>query len=380
MAGVGEPARERPLAERLGDRVGDDHPAERHVAGVHALGERDQVGRDAPVVDREPLAAAAEAGHHLVGDEARCRTRRRSRARRRGSRAAAPGCRWCRPRSPGGSRRPCPGPRTRSCRAGAAARARTPAPRSSAWNGDRYGYGPQKCTTPTATGSLAQRRGSPVAVIAVGGRAVVAAVGGEHLVPAGVQPGHPDRVLVRLGAAVGEEHLVQVARRQLGDQPGRLAALVVGERRRDGAQRRRLLLDRGDQPRVLVADVDVHQLRGEVEVPVAGVVPEVAALRRRRSASGRSAPGPTRSGRRGAAVVGRGQLRYRRSAGRSSSSGLGEAEVDGGRGRVGPARGDDLACGCRSARRPGRTCGCRRTATPSSRRRSSRPPAPGSAR
>ena len=35
------------------------------------------------------------------------------------------------------------------------------------WNGDRYGYGPQKCTTPTAIGSLAQRRGSPVAVIAV---------------------------------------------------------------------------------------------------------------------------------------------------------------------------------------------------------------------
>ena len=46
----------------------DDHAAERHVAGVHALRERDEVGRDIPAIDREPLAAPAEAGHHLVGD------------------------------------------------------------------------------------------------------------------------------------------------------------------------------------------------------------------------------------------------------------------------------------------------------------------------
>ena len=34
------------------------------------------------------------------------------------------------------------------------------------WKAERYGYGPQKWTTPTAVGSLAQRRGSPLAVIA----------------------------------------------------------------------------------------------------------------------------------------------------------------------------------------------------------------------
>ena len=68
VAGVGEPAGERPLGERVGDRAADDHAAERHVAGVDALGEADQVGRDAPAVDGEPLAAAAEAGHHLVAD------------------------------------------------------------------------------------------------------------------------------------------------------------------------------------------------------------------------------------------------------------------------------------------------------------------------
>ncbi len=35
-----------------------------------------------------------------------------------------------------------------------------------AWNAERYGYGPQKCTMPLIPGSLGQRRGSPVAVIA----------------------------------------------------------------------------------------------------------------------------------------------------------------------------------------------------------------------
>ena len=68
MAGIGEAARIGRARERSGDRSRDDHAAERHVTGVDALGERDEVGGDAPPVDREPLAAPAEAGHHLVGD------------------------------------------------------------------------------------------------------------------------------------------------------------------------------------------------------------------------------------------------------------------------------------------------------------------------
>jgi hypothetical protein len=69
VPGVGEAAGERPVVERVGDAPGDDHAAQRQVAAVHALGEADEVGRDVPAVDREPFAAAAEAGHHLVGDE-----------------------------------------------------------------------------------------------------------------------------------------------------------------------------------------------------------------------------------------------------------------------------------------------------------------------
>ena len=92
------------------------------------------------------------------------------------------------------------------------------------------------------------------------GAAVVAAVAREHLVAPGVQPGHPDGVLDGVGAAVGEEDLVQVAGCALGDQPGGLGARVVGVLRRDRAQPGGLLLDRGDDLRVLVADVGVDQL------------------------------------------------------------------------------------------------------------------------
>ena len=63
-----------------------------------------------------------------------------------------------------------------------------------------------------------------------GGGAVVAAVGGEDLVPAGV--GRPaDGVLGGLGPAVREEHR-SMPSGVGGDQPGSLVAGLVGERRR----------------------------------------------------------------------------------------------------------------------------------------------------
>ena len=98
--------------------------------------------------------------------------------------------------------------------------------------------------------------------------------------------GHADGVLGGLGAAVGEEHHAQclgvvgvgAGVGDLDDQACRLAARVVGVERGDGAQPAGLLLDRGDELGVLVADVDVDQLAGEVEVAVAVLVPEPAAL------------------------------------------------------------------------------------------------------
>ena len=112
------------------------------------------------------------------------------------------------------------------------------------------------------------------------GAAVIRAVARQHLVAAGVQPGHPHRVLVGVGAAVGEEHLVQLTGGALGDQPRRLRAGVVDVLRRDGAQLGGLGLDGGDDFRVLVADVGVHQLGGEVQQPVAVAVPHIGTRRR----------------------------------------------------------------------------------------------------
>jgi hypothetical protein len=97
-------------------------------------------------------------------------------------------------------------------------------------------------------------------------------------VATGVEPGHAHGVLGRLGAAVGEEHHVQVAGRELGDESGGLAPVRVGEHRGDGAQPVRRLLDGGDEARVLVADVQVDELGREVQVAAALVVPEPRAF------------------------------------------------------------------------------------------------------
>ena len=65
--------------------AGDDHAAEREVAGGHALGERDHVGPDVlPALDPEPRAEPAEGADHRVDDEQDRRARRTGRRR--------PGC------------------------------------------------------------------------------------------------------------------------------------------------------------------------------------------------------------------------------------------------------------------------------------------------
>ncbi len=109
------------------------------------------------------------------------------------------------------------------------------------------------------------------------GVAVVGAVGGEHLVAAGVQARQPDGVLVGVRAAVGEEHLVHTVRRQRRDPLGRLAASQIRGGRSDGRQARGLVGDRGRDHRMLVADVHIDHLAGEIQVLPARVVPHPAA-------------------------------------------------------------------------------------------------------
>ena len=112
---------------------------------------------------------------------------------------------------------------------------------------------------------------------AVGG-AVIGAVARDDLVAAGDHPGELDGVLVRLRATVREERDREVAGRHLGEHAPELGARLVRHRRADRAQLVGLLLDRRDDLRVLVADADVDELRGEVEVALAVVVPEIPAL------------------------------------------------------------------------------------------------------
>ena len=71
MPGVGIAVEEidavaRSLHEGIVDPLLHDHPAHRHGAAGNALGEGDEIGRDAEILARKRLAQAAEAGNHLV--------------------------------------------------------------------------------------------------------------------------------------------------------------------------------------------------------------------------------------------------------------------------------------------------------------------------
>ena len=241
MARVREAALERDGVEVRGDPLRDHDAAERHVARVHALREGDEVGHDAEVVHREPLADAAEAHHDLVGDVDDAvpvaeLAHALQVARRRHEHAVGADDRL---------------EDDRGDRAGALERddllevgeraLRPPARAMSAWNDERYGYGPEEVRD-RSVGRLVR----PAARVARerdrrGGAAVVAAVHREHLAPAGHGARHAHGVLVGVGAAVREEHLVEVAGRDLGDAPGELAAHVVRHRRLDRREAARLL-------------------------------------------------------------------------------------------------------------------------------------------
>ena len=276
MSRVGQSARVDPIAEGLEDRVRDRDSAERDVSGVHAFGEGDEVRGDVPVVEGEPATGAAESGHHLVGDEDDPVLRRQL------AHAGEVAGRW--------------GVDPRGARHGLEDEGRDIA---GPLEGDHVlevserplrllGLGRRVEVRPVGVGRHEVDDalsgvvvGEPARVAGdVDGQlraAVVAAVGREHLRPTGVQSGHPDRVLVRVGPTVREEHMVEVARGAFGDESGRLGAGVVDVLRRDRAQLACLLLDGRNDGRVLMADIRVDQLRRHVEQLSALAVPDVGA-------------------------------------------------------------------------------------------------------
>ncbi len=269
---VGQAAEEDLVAERLGDRAAHADRAERQVRRGQALGHRDQVRDDAPVVDRPPLAGAAEACHDLIGDEPDAvaiahLANALQVAVGRDEDAVGPDHgledeRGYRLRALIEDHplrlaqqlvdRPWPGL----------------APRLRVGHADH---------APDAV------LGCPAARVA-GGRddlargAVIRPIARQHLPATGRLARELDGVLVGLGTAVGEEEDVDVAGRELGQLLAQPSARLVGHERIHVRELVGLGLDGIDHALVAVADVDAHQLRVEVEVALAVGRVEIRAL------------------------------------------------------------------------------------------------------
>ena len=108
--------------------------------------------------------------------------------------------------------------------------------------------------------------------------AVIRAIARQNLVAAGGPARQLDRVLVRLGAAVGEEEHVDVAGAELGELPSEARARLGRHERVGVGERRRLLLDGANHALVAVTDVHAHQLTVEVDEALSLRRPEVDAL------------------------------------------------------------------------------------------------------
>src|SRR5262249_33852191 len=91
--------------------------------------------------------------------------------------------------------------------------------------------------------------------------AVVAAILGKDLRPAGDHAGEDEGLVVRLAAAVDEEALSQIAGGELGKLAGQEDAILGQHLRRDTRGLGRLPLNRLDDLAIAVAEVAVEQLR-----------------------------------------------------------------------------------------------------------------------
>ena len=270
---VGEASVEHVVLEVPGDRGRDRERAERQVGGGQPFRGRHQVRHDPPVVHREPLARAPEPAHDLVGDQhdpvpgaelahaLQVAIRRDQDAVRAGHRLED----------------------ERGDRLGALEHDLLLEPIERLLGGVlgpiRPAVGVEDAHDPRHGRVLV---GPPSRIPGEVGRqvggAVIRPVSHHDLLAPRVGLGDPDRVLVRLGPAQGEEGLLHVARPQRGELLAEERPGLVGGEGRDVGKRLPLLGDRVDHALVAVADVDAHQLRVEVEIARAVDPVEVDAL------------------------------------------------------------------------------------------------------
>ena len=276
VAGVREAAGEDAVIERFRNVIRDQNATDGDVPRVDSLRERNQVGDDVEGIEREPLTGSTEAGHDLVEDEDD------SVLVGEGSDALEEAGRGSQDSRGAGNRFE----KERRDRVGA------------------LGLDDAFEVVQGALGFLF-RSGRPVfAAIQVGsehvqvtasifvgdsapiarrddGRprvAVIRAIERDDLVAARVDSSHTNRVFDRIGATVGEEHLVKVRGGVVEDFLGGESAHVVRVGRCNGGEDIGLRLYCLDDLGVLVSDVDVDEHAREVEVRVSLVIPDLAAF------------------------------------------------------------------------------------------------------
>ena len=244
---------------------GDDR-AERHVAGADALRAGHQVGREPVALAAEPATEASEAGDHLVGDEQDVALA----ADRLDRRPVAVGWRDPPPAPIIGSPMNAAARSPSSSSARARSQGRRVRPRPRRRRASRSRRGPRG--SPTATCRTRWCRGTRS-----GARRRPCAPAARQLpVAADDLRGRVDR----LAATAAEEDRRVVDRREVREPRGELQRRRGSRgRRRRGARERAQL--RGDGVRDLgaaVADVREPEPGGGVEVLVAVLVPDAAAL------------------------------------------------------------------------------------------------------
>jgi hypothetical protein len=97
-------------------------------------------------------------------------------------------------------------------------------------------------------------------------------------VPAGVQAGERDGVLVGLTAAGGEQSLALIPGCDLGQQLSQAPFGFDGDAGVGVGYMCRLLLYSGDDPGVAMSGIHVHQLRRKVQISLAVGIPEIDAF------------------------------------------------------------------------------------------------------
>ena len=109
-------------------------------------------------------------------------------------------------------------------------------------------------------------------------RAVIAAIAGDDLGLAGVHARDFEGRLIGLRPRRRKEEFLETGRKQL-EQLLRQPRPRSGRKSRQNIrQLPRLLSDRLDHSRVLVAEIDAHQLRREIQIALARSIDEIAAL------------------------------------------------------------------------------------------------------